>query len=110
MPLSARVRVEVYLPDLPKRAYQHLLDSLEEEFTHTFGGSTVSHGLRGSYLSRLGFAMRDRVSLIYSDLPLTIEVDRELISRYTEYLREAAFRALDEEAILVVIIPVYHAE
>lgn len=110
MPLSARVRVEVYLPDLPKRAYQYLLDSLEEEFTHTFGGSTVIHDLRGSYLSRPGFAMRDRVNLIYSDLPLTIEADRELISRYGEYVRDAAFDALDDEAVLVAVIEIHHVE
>jgi hypothetical protein len=87
-----------------------LLNSFEEEFTHTFGGSTIVHGLQGSYLSRLGFAMRDRVNLIYSDLPLAFEVDRELISRYADFVREAAFNALAEEAVLVAVIKVYHAE
>jgi hypothetical protein len=110
LPLSEKVRVEVYVPDLPERTYQDLLDSLEQEFTHTFGGSTVIPGLRGSYLSRLGLAIHDRVNLIDSDLPLGLEADRELISRYADYLRRAAFTALDEEAVLVTVIKLYHAD
>jgi hypothetical protein len=110
LPLFEKVRVEVYLPDLPERSYQDLMRSLQEEFTYTFGGSTVVQGLRGSYLSRLGHAMRDRVNVIYSDLPLGLEEDRELISRYADSLRAAAFSALHEEAVLVVALTVYHAE
>ena len=34
MPLSEKARVEVYLPDLPKQAYQNLLEALEQEFTY----------------------------------------------------------------------------
>ena len=110
MPLSEKVRVENYVPDLPVQTYQDLLESLEQEFTHTFGGSTVVRGLRGSYLSRLGSAMRDRVNLIYSDLPLSLQGDRELISRYADYIRDATPAALNEEAVLVAVIEVYHAQ
>ena len=53
MPLSERARVEVYLPDLPKQAYQDLLEALDREFAYTFGGATIIRGLDGSYLSRL---------------------------------------------------------
>jgi hypothetical protein len=110
LPLSEKVRVEVYIPDLPVQAYQDLLETLEQEFTHTFGGVTVIRGLRGSYLSRLGLTMRDRVDLIYSDIPLSLATDRELISRYGDYIREAASVALEEEAVLAVVQTVYHAE
>ena len=39
MPLLERVRVEVYVPDLPAAAYRNLLLSFEEEFTDAFGGA-----------------------------------------------------------------------
>jgi hypothetical protein len=54
LPLSEKARVEVYLPDLPKQAYQNLLEALEQEFTYTFGGATIIRGLDGSYLSQAG--------------------------------------------------------
>jgi len=38
LPLFEKARVEVYLPDLPKPAYQELLAALDREFTYTFGG------------------------------------------------------------------------
>ena len=36
MPLFEKARIEVYLPDLPKPAYQELLAALDREFTYTF--------------------------------------------------------------------------
>src|ERR1051326_6260811 len=54
LPLSEKVRIEVYLPDLPRAAYQDLLESIDREFTYTFGGFTAVRGLDGSYLSRQG--------------------------------------------------------
>lgn len=110
MPLSEKVRVEVYLPDLPTPAYHDLLDALEQELTYAFGGCTILHGLSGNYLSDLGTIIPDRVNLLYTDLPLTLIEDRVLISLYADQLRDAAFQALDEEAILVTVYPVYHAE
>jgi hypothetical protein len=38
LPLLERVRVEVYIPDLPADAYHNLLQSFEDEFTFAFGG------------------------------------------------------------------------
>jgi hypothetical protein len=54
--------------------------------------------------------MRDRVDLLYSDLPLSFAVYQELIARYADYIRDAALAALDEEAVLVALLKVYHAE
>jgi hypothetical protein len=110
LPLSEKARVEVYLPDLPKQAYQNLLEALEQEFTYTFGGATIIRGLDGSYLSQAGLPIRDRVNLIYTDTPSSFEENFERISRYTDELRKAAFEALEEETILVVVLKVYHTE
>lgn len=110
MPLSEKARIEVYIPDLPSEAYQALLGRLDHEFTFTFGGCTIDRGLDGSYLSRLGVQMRDRINLIYTDTPVSLATNRDALARYTEQLQQAAFEALEEEAVLVVVIPVFHIE
>jgi hypothetical protein len=100
----------VYLPDLPRGAYQDLLDTLDRECTYAFGGCTIVRGLAGSYLSRHGLILKDRISLIFTDTPLIFSEDFENISRYTDHLRQAISVALEEEAVLVVAHPVYHSE
>lgn len=110
MPLSEKARIEAYLPDLPKRAYQDLLEALDRELTYTFGGSTIIRGLDGSYLSIAGRIIRDRINLIYTDTPFALSDDLEALSRYSDEVREAAHTALEEEAVLVVVSRVYHSE
>jgi hypothetical protein len=110
LPLSEKARIEVYLPDVSRAEYQDLLVELQQEFTYTFGGCTTVRGLEGNYLSRGGHVIRDRVNLVYTDTPFTIGGNFELISRYADRLREAAFDALDEEAVLITVYPVHHAE
>jgi len=110
LPLSERARIEAYLPDLPKQAYQDLLEILDREFSYTFGGATIIRGLEGSYLSRLGSKVRDRINLIYTDAPFGLRKNSNAIARYADQLRDAAFAALEEEAVLVVVMAVYHAE
>ena len=100
----------MYVPDLPQEPYQNLLDALAQEFTYTFGGSTIMWGLDGRYLSRAGQQVQDRVHLIYTDTPFAFEEHFESLSRYADALRDAAFQALEEEAILVVVLKIYHAE
>lgn len=109
MPLSEKARVEVYLPDLPKPAYQDLLAALDREFTYTFGGCTIISGLDGSYLSQAGQMLQDRIALIYTDTPYGFRENIEIISKYCDKLREAAYRALQEEAIFVVGLSVHHS-
>ena len=109
MPLLERARVEVYLPDLPRAAYYNLLDELTQEFTYTFGGCTIIHGLDGSYLSEAGSLIQDRINLIYTDTSYSFEENVEIISAYAEKLKAAAFAALEEEAILVAAMKIYHA-
>jgi len=108
LPLSERARVEVYLPDLPKQAYQDLLEALDREFTYTFGGATIVRGLDGSYLSRIGSKIRDRINLTYTDTPFGLRTNHAAVARYADQLCEAASQALDEEAVLVVVMAVYH--
>ena len=110
MPLSERVRIEAYLPDLPKQAYQALLNVLDQEFTYTFGGCTIIRGLDGSDLSNLGYSIQDRINLVYTDTPFEFEKNFEKISRYADELKRAANEALEEEAILIAAYKVYHAD
>lgn len=109
MPLSEKTRIEVYLPDLPLPAYQKLLEALQREFTHAFGGSTLVRDLSGTYLSRLGGIVDDRVNLLYVDGALDFEADANLIGRYSEAVQRAAYRALQEEAILIAVHQVRHS-
>jgi hypothetical protein len=108
--LSEKVRIEVYIPDLPKQSYQGLLEAFDQEFTHTFGGCTIIRGLDGSYLSRSGLKTQDKINIIYTDIPLRLEGEFERLSRYTDNLTRAALEALEEEAILVAAFKVYHSE
>jgi hypothetical protein len=110
LPLSEKARIEAYLPDLPRPAYQDLLAAFEQEFSYTFGGCTTVRGLEGNYLSRAGVIIRDRINLIYTDAPFGFDEHSATIGRYADELRVAAAQALDEEAILIVVLSVNHAE
>ncbi len=110
MPLSARARIEVYLPDHLSLASQELLIVFNQEFTHTFGGATFWRGLDGSYLAQNGQTVRDRINFLYTDTPFSLEENADEVSAYMAKLRQAVLEALQEEAVLVVALPVYHAE
>jgi hypothetical protein len=110
LPLSEKARVEVYLPDVPRREYQDLLAALEQEFTYTFGGCTTCRGLEGNYLSRLGLRIRDRINLVYTDTPFAFDDNFEHLSQYATELRDAADEASEEEAVLIAVFRVYHAQ
>lgn len=109
MPLSEKARVEVYVPDVLTPPYQNLLDTLEQEFTYTFGSCTLVRGLHGSYLSQAGFPITDRINVIYTDASIRFDPNLTALSAYTDKLRQAASDALAEEAVLVVSYKVYHS-
>ncbi|MGI8469576.1 MAG: hypothetical protein ACR2N3_14105 [Pyrinomonadaceae bacterium] len=109
MPLSAKGRIEVYLPDLPNASYQNLLLAFDDEFTYNFGGCTIVRGLDGSYLSKFGEKIQDRINLIYTDTSYSLEENSDLLSAYSDKIRKAAFEALEEEVILVVFWQIYHS-
>ena len=110
MPLSERARVEVYVPDLPFPPYQDLLVALEVEFAYNFGGCTVQRGLRGNYQSQAGHPIQDRINVVYTDTPYSLAQNLSLLSRFANELRSRAAEGLEEEAILVTVAPIYHAE
>ena len=85
------------------------LAALDREFTYTFGGCTIARGLEGSYLSQAGSMLQDRIALIYTDTPYAFKENFEIISAYADNLKEAVTRALEEEAILIAVLAVYHA-
>jgi hypothetical protein len=110
LPLLERARVEVYLTDLPRAAYYNLLDELTQEFTYTFGGCTIIHGLDGSYLSEAGSLIQDRINLIYTDTPYAFEENFATISTYSDKLKSAVNTALDEETVLITVAQIYHVQ
>ena len=108
MPLSEKVRIEIFIPDLPDPIYGSLLDELGSELSYAFGGSTVL-AASGKYRSAEGFILRDRINLLFSDAPFLWERDRLTMTRYIELLRIVTQRALEqEEAVLISAHPVYH--
>jgi hypothetical protein len=62
------------------------------------------------YVPDLGLTIQDRVNLVHTDAPFRLDENAATLARYADELRNAAFQALDEEAILVVAYEVYHAE
>ena len=110
MLLSERVRIEVFIPDLPDPSYAQLLTQLQTEFSHTFGGCTVLSA-SGSFLSASGIIFPDKISILFTDVLLDLHRDQLLIGQYTERLRSAAREALkQEESILVSVYTVYYDE
>ena len=109
MPLLERVRVEVYLPDLPSSEYQNLLRSLQEEFTYVFGGASVVRSLEGSYLSESGELIPDRINLLYSDAPLALSTNFDSLAAYVGELKRAAMEVPSEETVLISVEQVYHS-
>lgn len=108
MPLLERLRVEVYIPDLPSAEYQNLLISFEAEFTYAFGGSSMLRGLEGCYLAARGERIWDRVNLIYSDAPVALSTNAASVAAYVRQLKRATMEALSEEAVLISVHQVYH--
>lgn len=80
MPLFEKARAEIYLPDLPISGYEELLQPLDQELTYPFGGCTIVSGLDGSYLSRFGAKIRDRINLIYTDAPFALDDNFDKLS------------------------------
>ena len=109
MPLSARARIEIYLPNRPAPVYKRLRKAFENEFLQTFGGCTVINDIQGSYLSADGKTDKDKIDLIYADTPFDFEKNFKALSKYTDELRETALGASGEESILIVVHEIYHS-
>jgi hypothetical protein len=109
LPLSARARIEVYLPERKTAAYRRLQKAFEQEFMQTFGGCTVIENIKGLYLSSSEKIDSDKINLIYADTPFDFEKNFKPLSKYADDLREAALEASEEESILIVVHKIYHS-
>jgi len=109
LPLSSRARIEIYLPDAPKKAYRNALRAFEREFLETFGGCTIIKNIKGLYLSAEGKTDTDKIVLLYTDTPFEFRSNRAALSKYTDELRKAAHQATGEESILIVVHEIYHS-
>ncbi len=108
MPLSERVRIEIFIPDPPSAAYQTLLDELAEEFSYSFGGCTEVQA-SGLYCTSDGQIVSDKINILFADAWLRWERDRLTLGLYIDSVKRAAHRALaNEEAVLVSVHPVCH--
>jgi hypothetical protein len=107
--LSEKVRIEIFIPDLPDPIYSSILQGLGDELTYAFGGCTVV-STDGKYRSSDGLILPDKVHLLFSDTSFHWQPDRLTIELYVERIRTVVQRALArEESVLVVVYPVYHA-
>ena len=108
MPLFEKVRIEIFIPDLPDPSYSNLLKQLEIEMSYTFGGCTVVSA-SGRYRSTTGLILPDKISILFVDAELQLQRDRLRIEQYVERITESIGRALErEEAVLVAVYTVYH--
>jgi hypothetical protein len=108
--LSERVRVEIFVPDLPDPSYGRLLEELETELSYTFGGCTVISA-SGNFRSDNGLIFPDDIHIVFTDVALDINHDRLRIGQYVDRVTGAICQALpEEESILVAVHAIYHAE
>ncbi|HEX8371075.1 MAG TPA: hypothetical protein VF604_21205 [Pyrinomonadaceae bacterium] len=109
MPLSARARIEVYLPEGKTPAYRRLQKAFEQEFLQTFGGCTVIKNIKGLYLSESDKIDSDKINLVYADTPFDFEKNFKALSKYAGELKKAALEASEEESVLIVVHKIYHS-
>jgi len=110
LPLSEKVRIEIFVPDLPEPIYNRLLDELGDELSYAFGGCTVISSA-GKYRSDNGRIIADKINLLFTDAPFLWNEDRAVIERYAEEIRDSVQNALkNEEAILITVYPICHTE
>lgn len=110
MPLSEKIRIEIFIPDLPDPIYGRILDEFGDELSYAFGGCTIA-STSGKYRSDSGAILPDRINILFTDAPFEWEKDQDVLERYAEGLRAIIEQTLkEEEAILVSVYPVYHIE
>jgi hypothetical protein len=100
----------VYVPIRYEPAYQDTLTWLIEKFTELRGGCTVNENVGGYYLSQSNEVIDDRVSIVYSDFPMSWDKqpDRNEVLDYCATLQGFLLGNLWEEEILIVAYPVTH--
>jgi hypothetical protein len=110
LPLSEKVRIEIFIPDLPDPVYARILEEFGDELSYAFGGCTITPS-SGKYHSDAGVILPDKINLLFTDTPFAWEQDRAVLTQYAEELHDVIQRALKgEETILISIHPVHHVE
>jgi hypothetical protein len=110
LPLLEKIRIELFIPDLPGPIYSRLLAERGDELSYAFSGCTVTP-TQGKYRSTAGSILPDKINILFTDTPFYGEKDRLLLEQYTTALRQVVQRVLsNEEAMLIVVYPVYHIE
>jgi len=110
LPLSEKVRIEIFVPDLPDAIYTRILEEFSDELSYVFGGCTITPS-SGKYHSASGVIVPDKISVLFTDAPFKWDVDRVVLTQYAVQLRDVIQQDLKaEEAILVALHPVYHVE
>jgi hypothetical protein len=110
LPLSEKVRIEIFIPDLTDPIYDRILEEFGDELTYAFGGCTITPS-SGKYHSPSGLILPDKINILFTDTPFEWEKDRTLLTLYAEELYDVIRRTLeDEEAILISAYPVHHVE
>ena len=110
MLLSEKVRVEIFITDLPDPSYRSLITELETELSYAFGGCTLLSA-SGNFRSATGRILPDKISILFTDVALKLERDRLRLGQYVDRLRDAIHHGLaPEESILIAVHPIHHAE
>jgi hypothetical protein len=105
-----KVRIELFIPDLPDPIYGRLVEELGNELSYAFGGCTVTP-TQGKYRSAAGFVLPDKINILFTDTPFNWDKDRLMIEQYTTGLRQVVQQVLrSEEAILIAAYRIYHIE
>ena len=109
MPLSEKIRIEIFVPDLPDPIYGRIVEEFGDELSYAFGGCTVTPSY-GKFRSASGLILPDRINILFTDTPFVWNEDRAVIEKYAEDLQDVIQQALkNEEVILVTVYPIYHA-
>jgi hypothetical protein len=112
IPIISRIRIEFYLPKRPGfRRYEIVRDWLIWGLTYLRGGTTRVEEARGTYRSEGGEIIADVITVLWCDFALDWNRarDRQEAVEYVAKLRLFIRQMLvEEEEILIALLPVYH--
>ena len=110
MLLSEKVRIEVFIPDLPDPPIQGSLRNCNRSLVIPSEAARSYRPQEIFYRPAEQF-FPDKITILFTDVILTLARDRLLIGQYTNRLSHTAQEALkSEETILVSVYSVYHDE
>jgi hypothetical protein len=89
--------------------YYQTRNRLIYEFSAALGGCSVSDDLEGWYFSTANNELiPDRITLIYTDTPPYTASEERSLRQELETLQQTRANDLDQEAVLMALIPVEH--